>query len=75
MWFYACMTTTKAKTKKTAYKVYEMIHKGVTYEIDGQNHELDSKEWQVFEVTSNGRDWWETLPTKRDAIEYVLNRF
>lgn len=70
------MTTanaTQATTKRIGHKVYAMTHKGISYEIDGQNHEFDSKEWQLFVHTTNGLEWYETLPTKRDAILYVLS--
>jgi len=58
-------------TKRIAHRVYATTHKGINYEIDGQNHEFDSKEWQVFAHTPNGLEWCDTLPTKSIALSYI----
>ena len=60
--------------KRIAPSIYEVQDQfGRTFEVDGQNG-IDNgrNEWQVFEISPEGdRNWWETYPTKRDAIEDI----
>ena len=61
------------KTKRIAPRVYEVVVNGDVYHIDGQNHQHDSREWQVFLVAPTENEWCETYPTKRDALEHLLS--
>jgi len=59
------------KTKRIAHRVYGVTYNGKTYEIDGQNHEYDSKEWELYEVNTIDNIWIETYPTKREALQDI----
>lgn len=56
------------KSKRIAHRIYEAWHNGVRFEIDGQNHEFDSKEWELFVYDGDSALWVETYPTKREAL-------
>lgn len=70
-------------TKKVAYKIYEITVNERTFHIDGQNHEFDSREWQVFELINStceysdlpDMEWIETYRTKSDAIKDIESNF
>jgi hypothetical protein len=66
------MTTT---TKRIAHRIYEFTHNGHTFQVDGQNHEFDSKEWQLMIFQDGNYEWVDTYPTKRDAIDDAITRF
>ena len=59
------------KSKRVAYKVYQVAVNGTLYEVVGQNQAGTSNEWQLFQVNGYGRDWCFTFDTKREAIEYL----
>lgn len=64
------------KSKRIAYRIYEVEVKGITFEIDGQNFVDTSKEWELLEcIESNygvkSTIWWDTFPTKRDAMTFL----
>ena len=63
------------KSTKKYYRVYEVKVAGLTFEIDGQNHEGESNEWELFETSGDKSEWWDTFPTKRDALEWLTERF
>jgi len=56
------------KSRHIAHRLYEVTINGRTFTIDGQNHEFNSREWQLFEEFDHGMEWCETYPTKRDAL-------
>ena len=59
----------KLTSKRIGYKLYEVELDGVRYEVDGQNHEFDSREWQIFEEDKDGSmEWVSTEPTKKVAL-------
>ena len=61
-------------SKRTSHRIYETTYKGKTYAIDGQNHEFDSKEWQLFLTGADAQfeyEWIDTYPTKKDALEAI----
>ena len=63
---------TTLTSKRIAPKVYEVKVGDDVYEVDGQPHEHDSREWCVVAVTVDGdREWCTTLPTKRAALEWL----
>lgn len=63
------------RTKRIAHRIYALTVGGVTYNIDGQNHEGSSNEWELYEANnSGGLDWWETFDTKQDAITWIVER-
>lgn len=62
---------------RNVWKIWEVTVGTRKFEIDGQNHESTSREWEVFELvqqenwdgtTTTERVWWDTLPTKRVAL-------
>lgn len=64
------------------WRIWEVKVDGRTFEIDGQNHEHDSREWQVFELVETPgipglsgpgieREWCDTVATKRDGLALV----
>jgi hypothetical protein len=59
-------------TTRTAYpKIYRAERNGRTFWIDGY-----TGEWKVLEGPSPVEaEWWETLPTKRDAVQYIEDQF
>ena len=59
------------KSKRVAHRIYEVKCNTSLYEVDGQNHEGTSNEWQLFEVNGYDREWCFTFATKRDAMEYL----
>ena len=61
----------KIVTTKKYWRIWSVTVNGRTFEIDGQNHEFTSREWQLFEVINDEHIWCSTLPTKRNAIEVI----
>jgi hypothetical protein len=61
-------------TKRIGHRIYALTFEGVVWNIDGQNHEGGSNEWQVFEITDLGSEWWETFDTKREALDWIMGR-
>ena len=60
------------KTTRTEFpKIYKAVANGRTFWIDGY-----TGEWKVSEGPSHDEaDWWDTFPTKRDAVQYIEDRF
>ncbi len=56
------------KSSRTEYpKIYRAEKDGRVFWIDGY-----TGEWKVTEGESPvDSEWWETLPTKRDALSYI----
>jgi len=68
----------KLTSKRIEYRVYEVKVNGKTFEIDGQNYEGDTNEWELFEVEYNvskyqseKRTQCDVFDTKRDAMEWL----
>lgn len=59
------------KSKRIAHRIYEVTCNASLYEVDGQNHEGTSNEWQLFEVNGYEREWCFTFDTKKDAMVYL----
>lgn len=59
------------KSKRIAHRIYQVFVSGVEYQVDGQNHEGSSNEWELFEVDGNNFEWCFTVDTKREAMEYL----
>ena len=65
------------KTKRIAWRIYELTLKGRTFQIDGQNHEGQSNEWELFEAVDSQYGslpdmvWIETYLTKKEALEDI----
>ena len=68
------MTNTTIKTKRVAHRIYEFQIGGNTYQVDGQNHEFNSREWQLFVLDNGEFEWHATYPTKREAIEDIAGK-
>jgi len=64
----------KLTSTKLYHRIYKVEHNGRTFEIDGQNHEYGSKEWELFEVVGGENVWIETYPTKKDALADIPGR-
>jgi hypothetical protein len=63
----------KIAIKRVDHRVYQVSTNNRVFFVDGQNHEFDSKEWQLFEEDSSGdMVWIETYSTKRDAISGIV---
>ena len=63
----------KLTTKKVAWRIYEIVLNGRTFQIDGQNHYGQSNEWELFELVdsafvSGELVWLDTYPTKKIAL-------
>ena len=56
------------KTKRVAHRIYQTTYNGRTYEIDGQNREDSSKEWDLYDTTGVSPIWIDTYTTKREAL-------
>ena len=54
-----------------AWRIWEVKVAGRTFEVDGQNFEDTTREWQVFETTSGFNEWVDTVPTKREGLELI----
>ena len=69
------MSGENMKSKRIYHRIYEVKLNDRTFHIDGQNHEYDSKEWQLFEVvpTYYGEEnvWVETYCTKKAAMDDI----
>ena len=61
----------KIVTTKKYWRIWSVTVNGRTFEIDGQNHEFTSREWQLFEVIDGDNVWLFTFDTKRDAVEEI----
>ena len=59
------------KTKRIAHRIYEITAFGFTFQIDGQNHEGESNEWELFIIEGNENTWCDTYPTKKDALNDI----
>ncbi len=59
------------KSKRIAHRIYEVTCNTSLYELDGQNHEGTSNEWQLFHVNGYEREWCFTFATKREAMKYL----
>jgi len=59
------------KSKRITHRIYRVAVNGSLYEIDGQNHEGASNEWELLQINGHERDWCFTFDTKREAIEYL----
>ena len=64
-------------TKNIGHKRWEFKNANNVFIIDGSNHELDSREWQLF-IQVQGAwgvkdEWIETFDTKRDAVNFAAN--
>lgn len=59
------------KSKRINHRIYQVAVNGSLYEVDGQNHEGASNEWELFQVNGYDREWCFTFDTKREAIEYL----
>ena len=59
------------KSKRSAHRIYLVSFDDSQYEVDGQNHEGTSNEWQLFHVNGYEREWCFTFDTKREAMDYL----
>jgi len=62
------MKNSTPQTKRIGHKLYQFEVEGQTFQVDGQNHEFDSREWQLFILQDGEFEWVQTYPTKRDAV-------
>ncbi len=58
-------------SKRIAHKIYQVSFDDSLYEVDGQNHEGTSNEWELFQVNGYEREWCFTFDTKKEAISYL----
>jgi hypothetical protein len=66
------------KSKRIYHRIYRVESLGHVFEIDGQNREYDTKEWELYALVDNGygtqdREWIETYPTKKAALADIPN--
>lgn len=63
-------------SKRIGPRLYQVRYNGKSFEIDGQIHEHDTGEWQLFNITdgpASDLNWIETYPTKKAAMAEILN--